>query len=101
MTNILKFPTANVTYAIGTAQCLACQHEWHAEFEYDEGGFYPCEKCGAERAIMKHPYAPDEPHWTCACGNDLHYVLTDFRLLCPNCGMIGPHPELNDDPGAG
>ena len=74
-------------HARGKAVCIHCGYIWEAIAPL-ETEWLECKKCGFETGHFVHPYYPGagEEIWTCACGNDLMYILKE-EVFCPNCGQ--------------
>ena len=67
------------------ARCLDCHHEWVAVAPL--GTYWlTCPSCSLLRGKYIFAFNFDKDlHWTCACGNDLFYML-NYACYCPNCG---------------
>lgn len=73
-------------HASGKARCLDCKHEWVAVSPLDTY-WLQCPGCSLMRGKYLFPFEfADQLHWTCACGNDLFYIMKD-GCRCPNCGQ--------------
>lgn len=66
------------------ARCIACKHEWHAVAPVGTV-WLECPSCGTEKGVFKFHGERSGLHWTCACENQLFYIMED-GAYCPNCG---------------
>lgn len=100
MSNIIDFRQRKVEaepHAQGDATCIGCKHKWHAvahaEQLKENDGWLECPACGTNKGRMAWPFVPSigSKVWTCHCGSDIFYVLSD-GTLCPNCGNMQDFP---------
>jgi len=89
MSNVVSFQDAKKAlspHSYGRAFCLDCKHEWITVVLLGTI-WLECPACGLTRGRLRYQHEYEGPHWNCACGNDLFYVM-ESKVYCPNCGVV-------------
>lgn len=84
--SVIAFPSKTEPHQVGSAFCIACDHEWEAVAPVGIE-VLECPSCRCVKGRFKFECAPAVGLQVrqCNCGNQLFY-LTPQGHMCPRCG---------------